>query len=99
MLRMISIVILGGILAWTPASFASSELPENTLRVAPFGRVIVYRQSDRPANVVLFLSGDGGWNKGVVGMARSISGLDALVAGISLPEYLPRLQASPARFD
>ncbi|MGB5473502.1 MAG: AcvB/VirJ family lysyl-phosphatidylglycerol hydrolase, partial [Gammaproteobacteria bacterium] len=35
--------------------------------------------------------GDGGWNPGVIDMARALAGLDALVAGIDVTAYLKRL--------
>jgi len=67
---------------------------QDTLRYSPFGSVTLYRQTPHPSRVVLFLSGDGGWNLGVVDMARSLSTLDALVVGIDLPRYLQRLATS-----
>jgi type IV secretory pathway VirJ component len=36
--------------------------------------------------VVIFLSGDGGWNQGVVGMARHLADDGALVAGVDVTE-------------
>lgn len=54
----------------------------------------VYQQSAKPSRVVLFVSGDGGWNKGVVDMARELAGLDALVAGVDITHYLAQLGAS-----
>ncbi len=71
-----------------------SDLMEDTLRVAPFGKVTVYRQTAHPGSVVLFLSGDGGWNLGVVDMARELSRMDAMVIGIDFPRYLKVLEAS-----
>ncbi len=59
-----------------------------------FGPVTIYRGSRPPSRVVLFVSGDGGWNLGVVDMARSLAGLDALVAGIDITKYLKELSKS-----
>jgi type IV secretory pathway VirJ component len=73
---------------------ARAEPPAvDTLTFGRFGTVHVYRSSPRPHHVVLFASGDGGWNRGVVDMARELAGLDALVAGIDVPAYLRRLAA------
>jgi type IV secretory pathway VirJ component len=69
-------------------------LMEDTLRVAPFGKVTVYRQTPNPKHVVLFVSGDGGWNLGVVDMARTLAGLDALVAGVDIVHYLRQVDQS-----
>lgn len=46
---------------------------EQTLQFGSFGTVTVYRPSPQPAHVVLFVSGDGGWNLGVVDMARELA--------------------------
>jgi type IV secretory pathway VirJ component len=46
---------------------------------------------------VLLVSGDGGWNLGVVGLARDIAGMDALVVGIDIRRYLTGLGRSPER--
>nr|WP_293841024.1 AcvB/VirJ family lysyl-phosphatidylglycerol hydrolase [uncultured Arsenicibacter sp.] len=57
----------------------------------PFGRLTVYR----PAvieSVVLFASGDGGWNKGVVDMAALFTRQHALVIGIDNVSYLNSLR-------
>ena len=52
---------------------------EDVFSFGSFGRVVLYRQSTLPSHVVIFVSGDGGWNKGVVDMARTLSALDAVV--------------------
>jgi type IV secretory pathway VirJ component len=78
-------------------AFAHPAAAQDTLRYEPVGTVSLYRQAPHPARVVLFLSGDGGWNLGVVDMARSLSALDALVVGIDLPRYLARLGSSSER--
>lgn len=67
---------------------------EETERFPPFGKVILYRTSLHPSHVVLFVSGDGGWNQGVVDMARALSSLDALVVGIDVRSYLAALRRS-----
>src|SRR5262245_46350955 len=66
---------------------ADSALREQTFRHGRFGQVSLYRAGDRPARVVLFVSGDGGWNLGVVGMARHLAERGALVAGIDIRAY------------
>ena len=60
-----------------------------------FGPVTLYRSAGPAAQVVLFVSGDGGWNLGVVDMARSLAGLGALVAGIDINHYMRELARSP----
>jgi type IV secretory pathway VirJ component len=56
--------------------------------------VTLYRPSLHPAQVVIFLSGDGGWNQGVVDMARILADMDSLVVGVNLPYYLRQIAAA-----
>ena len=70
-------------------AWASAE----TLEFGRFGTVSLYHESPVPAHVVLFVSGDGGWNLGVVDMAKALAGLDALVVGIDITHYLKQLNA------
>ena len=74
-----------------------SSLLAGTDEVVSFGRfgpVTLYRGAGPPAHVVLFVSGDGGWNLGVVDMAKSLAGLGALVAGVDITHYLRELARS-----
>ena len=54
----------------------------------------MYCPSAHPAHVVLFVSGDGGWNLGVFDMARELAALDALVVGVDITYYLKQLERS-----
>jgi type IV secretory pathway VirJ component len=75
------------------AATAPAKPPES-LSYGRFGEVALYRGSPHPKNVVLFLSGDGGWNLGVVDMARALADMDSLVVGIGVPDYVKKLNAS-----
>ncbi len=66
------------------------------LQAGRFGDVTVYPPSGAPRDVVLFFSGDGGWNLGVVEMAEQLRHAGALVAGVDLPHYFAQLNASRA---
>lgn len=59
-----------------------------------FGEVVLYRNEPHPAHVVLFVSGDGGWNQGVVDMAKALASMDAMVVGIDVRTYLAVLHRS-----
>jgi type IV secretory pathway VirJ component len=72
--------------AATPSELAA--VASDTLRFGRFGPVVLYRQRAHPSRVVLLVSGDKGWNLGVVGMAREIAEMDALVVGIDIHHYL-----------
>ena len=67
---------------------------DDKLTFGRFGEVVLYRASPHPRRVVLFLSGDGGWNRGVVDMARILASMDALVVGIDLPRFMRRVEAT-----
>ena len=56
-----------------------------------FGTVDVYQPAGPPKSVVLFVSGDGGWNLGVVGMAEALAGNGAIVVGVDIRHYLGAL--------
>ena len=87
---MLLVAVLGA-LATLTAQSAAAPLSEETLSFRPFGIIHVYRGSAHPAHVVIFVSGDGGWNLGVIDMARELAGLDSLVVGVDNTAYMKRL--------
>ncbi|MDP9064287.1 MAG: hypothetical protein M3O06_00310, partial [Pseudomonadota bacterium] len=75
-----------------PAAAASE-----TIRYGRFGAVDVYRRAGGESrNVVLFLSGEGGWNDAAAGMASRLADTGAIVAAIDTSHYLRQLDAAPA---
>lgn len=85
----------GALLLLASALAATPQLPaeEPTLHFRHFGTVSLYRPASAPTSVVLFFSGDGGWNQGVVEMARATAANGALVLGIDTPHYLKAADA------
>lgn len=82
----------------TPPPAAPPPPPiEMRYKLVPFGTVTVYRPIAAPVGVALFLSGDGGWKDGVVDMARALTREGLLVAGVSTPALMHRMEASKAR--
>lgn len=77
----------------TPAG-GNTRRNGDTLRFERFGSVAIYGQTPHPAHVALFVSGDGGWNQGVVDMARSLATLDTLVVGVDITHYLKEIAAA-----
>jgi type IV secretory pathway VirJ component len=63
---------------------------------APFGKITLYAPQGEPRAVVLFISGDGGWNLGVVSMARHLMGQGAAVAGVDVRRYLAAIGSERA---
>ncbi len=68
-----------------------------TLRYGSFGVVRIYRESQNPAHVALFFSGEGGWSGRVAEMAESLAGLGTLVVGIDSVHYLRSLAGGGER--
>ena len=67
--------------------------PVDTMFYGAFGKVTVYIPVNVPDAVVLFVSGDGGWNKGVVDMAGNLVSQGALVAGINIQHYFNSIKS------
>jgi type IV secretory pathway VirJ component len=61
-----------------------------------FKDVHIYRPVGKVGHVVLFLSGDGGWNRRLVTMANTMVADGALVIGIDVPELFEALEADGA---
>jgi type IV secretory pathway VirJ component len=58
------------------------------INVPGFGNVSVYAPRGAPSQVVIFLSGDGGWNLGVIPMAEALRDRGALVAGVDIRTFI-----------
>jgi type IV secretory pathway VirJ component len=67
---------------------------EDTLMFGPFRAVHVYRETQTPKQVVLFVSGEGGWSPGVVDMAREWVKADAWILGIDFRVYSKSMGAA-----
>jgi type IV secretory pathway VirJ component len=84
-------LILFSLLAMVPQLLIGKE---EFLSFGRFGKITLYYETPHPSQVVLFVSGDGGWNLGVVDMAHELASLDALVVGIDITHYLKELSLS-----
>jgi type IV secretory pathway VirJ component len=67
---------------------ASKGLSDDVISHGPFGNVHIYRNNAPIEGVVLFISGDGGWNTGVVKMARALADMNVMVVGIDIVHYM-----------
>jgi len=67
-----------------------------TFEFAPMGTVYAYlpKKIDDDTDIVLFASGDGGWEPRVVDMVVKMQARGQIVVGFSTPEYLKRIDAS-----
>ena len=70
---------------------------ETHLPAGRFGTVTVYIPEGSPKSVAIFLSGDGGWNLGVVSMAKALVDTGAVVIGVDIRQYLGALGKAAQR--
>lgn len=68
--------------------------PEIKLSYGPFGEVTVYVPSTKANSIALFISGDGGWNSGVISMAGYLTSMNAIVVGIDIRHYVNSVNSS-----
>jgi type IV secretory pathway VirJ component len=82
-----------------PAAVAkAAPHPYSTLLPsARFGLVSVYIPDGKPRSVAIFLSGDGGWELGVIGMAHALTAMGAVVIGADIRHYFTSLRHSAER--
>ena len=82
-------MIILSVFVFSNSAFASET---DTIKVGAFGKVTIYKPKTTPNAVVIFVSGDGGWNSGVVDMAKNIADQGALVAGIDIQHYFKAIK-------
>jgi type IV secretory pathway VirJ component len=58
-----------------------------------FGKVIVYN-SGHPQQVVLFLSGESGWNNGLSNLAQHLATSETMVVGVDIRHYIEGLRST-----
>jgi type IV secretory pathway VirJ component len=75
-------------------SYESQASEPDTLNVAPFGTVYIYKQP-QVRKVAIMISGDGGWKYGVIDFAESFSRENTLVIGVDILKYIRNLRQMP----
>jgi len=68
--------------------FASAP---DTMSYGAFKTVYVYKGNPNPKHVALFVSGDGGWNLGVIDMANELAKNDSWIIGIDIRSYFKNM--------
>src|SRR5262245_38677959 len=63
------------------------SIQEESFDFERFGRIHLYRTSALPRSVVLFVSGQEGWDHTATVLARQLVTQDTLVAGVDLQQY------------
>jgi type IV secretory pathway VirJ component len=74
------------------AAAAADEHYSTRLPAGRFGTVTVYIPDGKPQSVAVFVSGDGGWELGVVNMAHALADMHAVVIGVDIRQYLASLR-------
>jgi type IV secretory pathway VirJ component len=79
-----------------PANFwTADQVPQQVLEYPSVGTLHLYGNFAKPVSMVLFLSGDGGWNQGVKDMAKALAqDGQTLVVGIDIIHYYKILQTT-----
>ena len=70
-----------------------NEQAVDSLHYGSFGKVFIYKPVSEPEALVLFVSGDGGWNQLPENLSRKLLHEGAMVAGINISRYLTRKMA------
>jgi type IV secretory pathway VirJ component len=71
---------------WMTSS-ASAQTDTSSVTYGKFGKIMVYMPKGAPTSVILFVSGDGGWNGIVTKMAATLVAKGAMVLGIDARHY------------
>ena len=74
--------------------FASNFITEDSLTNSHFGLVHIFRNSAPPEGVVIYISGDGGWNRGAINMVRPFIDMNVIVIGINYVHFMKSLISS-----
>jgi hypothetical protein len=80
------------ILVFVFISASGADSSYDSVNVATFGKVYIYKKTELPQNIVIMISGDGGWKYGVVGFAETFSDMNSLVIGVDILRYFKDLR-------
>jgi type IV secretory pathway VirJ component len=83
---------ISALFAFVLISSSSGNVSVDSVNVAPFGKVYVYKPQTLARNVVIIISGDAGWKYGVVDFAREFSGMNNIVVGVDVIRYFKELR-------
>jgi type IV secretory pathway VirJ component len=73
-------------------SESEATIPGDSLIVPLFGKVFIYNRTTTPQNVIVMISGDGGWKSGVIGFSQTFSEMNSLVIGVDILRYFKALR-------
>lgn len=73
-------------------SISRADSSSDSVNFPSFGKVYVYNKTTTPQNVIIMISGDGGWKFGVVGFSETFSEMNSLVIGVNILRYFKDLK-------
>ncbi|WP_312340278.1 AcvB/VirJ family lysyl-phosphatidylglycerol hydrolase [Sphingobacterium sp.] len=74
--------------------FSQRVVAQQAFSYGSFGKLTMYVPKGKPNALVLFVSGDGGWQFGVINMAKFLAAQGALVAGIDAKHFTASMARS-----
>lgn len=86
-----SAVIFLFLIAFFTTSQANTVEPADSLFFGMFGKLTIYKPTAYIKNIVICISGDGGWNKGIQNIAFKIKSSNTLLIGVDIRKYLHNL--------
>jgi type IV secretory pathway VirJ component len=82
-----------------PPAPAAQAHDARELGAGRFGIVHVYVPAGKPQSVAIFVSGDGGWELGVINMAHALRDMGAVVIGVDVTHYFASLRRAAQGAD
>jgi type IV secretory pathway VirJ component len=79
-------------LFFTLFCISGSSSSIDSVNVSVFGKVYIYNRTNTPQNVIIMISGDGGWRSGVIGFSETFSEMNSLVIGVDILRYFKELR-------
>ena len=83
-MRNVSLLIALSLLVPKPTSAVVTD----SIKYGSFGKIYIYKPAIVPDALVLFVSGDGGWNQGPINMGMKLVDEGAMVVGVNISRYL-----------
>ncbi len=88
--RLLFVVVL---FCTAASELSGQKVVTDSASVSPFGKVFLYSGTgDNPVNLIIMISGDGGWKAGVPEFAKEFAGNGSVVAGIDILRYYRQLR-------
>jgi type IV secretory pathway VirJ component len=75
------------------SELTGQKLVSDSTSIYPFGKVWLYSVSnEKPINLIIMISGDGGWKSGVPRFAKEFAGNGSIVVGVDILSYYKHLR-------